>query len=81
MEKLFKDDGFYVSARYALVSPDDAKSLFLYGCARQVLKASMALMLYEEFTKESPENAPDVERRAMKSATPQFRLSLKKNMA
>ena len=33
MEKLFKDDGSYVSARYALVSTDDAKSLFLYGCA------------------------------------------------
>ena len=46
MEKLFEDDSFFAFARYSHVASEDAKRLFLYGCARQVLKASIALITY-----------------------------------
>ncbi len=41
MKKLYADDEFYRSTRYALVA--DAKSLYLYGCARQVMKGGQVL--------------------------------------
>ena len=52
--KLYKDDSFYSSTRYAWVSPEDAKKLFLYGCVRQVIKAGITLMENEEHVLETP---------------------------
>lgn len=52
MKKLYSDDEFYRTARYALVA--DAKELYLYGSARQVKKACISLMRQEEFAKEPP---------------------------
>ena len=46
--KLFPDDNFYLQARFAWVSSDDARKLFLYGCARQVLKATVLLLENED---------------------------------
>ncbi len=54
LKKLYPDDDFYRSARYAFVSTEDAKKLYLYGCARQVVKASMVLLHNEEFILEKP---------------------------
>ena len=58
--KLFSDDSFYFSARYAWVSPEDAKKLLLYGYARQVMKAGVSLIEDEEHTLEAPK-AKDVD--------------------
>lgn len=35
--KLYPDDEFYLQARYAWVGSEDARKLFLYGCARQAV--------------------------------------------
>lgn len=43
MTRLYPDDTFYFSARFAWVGPDDAKKIFLYGCAREVMKAGVTL--------------------------------------
>lgn len=43
-EKIFPDDNFYRSAKYASVSLESAKKIFLYGCARQIIKASVLLL-------------------------------------
>lgn len=53
MKKLYASDDFYRQARYALVA--DAKSLYLYGSARQVRKACVSLVENQSFVKE-PEN-------------------------
>lgn len=47
-EKLFRDDTFYLQARFAWVRPEDAKKLYLYGCARQVVKAAPLLLDNED---------------------------------
>ncbi|RJP44580.1 hypothetical protein C4587_01545 [Candidatus Parcubacteria bacterium] len=54
--KLYPDDEFYFQTRYAWVSPEDAKKLFLYGCARQVIKATVVLIENEDFVQELPKN-------------------------
>lgn len=54
LKKLYSDDDFYRSARYAWVSPDTAKKLYLYGCARQVVKATMVLLQNKEHILEKP---------------------------
>lgn len=53
MKKIYADDQFYRQARYALVA--DAKSLYLYGCARQVRKACISLIEKQDFVKEPPD--------------------------
>jgi hypothetical protein len=53
MKKIYADDQFYRQARYALVA--DARELYLYGCARQVRKASISLVENQDFVKEPPE--------------------------
>lgn len=54
--KLYSDDSFYFSARYAWVSPEDAKKLLLYGYARQVMKSGIALIEDEEHALEIPDS-------------------------
>ena len=46
--KLYPDDSFYLQTRYASVGPDDARKLFLYGCARQVVKTAPMLLSNED---------------------------------
>ncbi len=54
LKKLYPNDEFYRSARYAWVRPEDAKKLYLYGCARQVIKSTMVLLENEEHIFEKP---------------------------
>lgn len=54
LSKLYENDSFYNSTRYAWVGSEDAKKLFLYGCARQVMKASVTLLENEEHILEGP---------------------------
>ncbi len=54
-KKLNVDDSFYRMAKYVLAA--DAKSLFLYGCARQVNKACISLIHKEGLIKGGPDNA------------------------
>jgi len=56
LNKLYTNDNFYNSTRYAWVGLEDAKKLFLYGCARQVLKASVVLLENEEHILGGPGN-------------------------
>jgi len=55
--KLYPDDKFYLQARYAWVGPEDARKLFLYGCARQVLKAAPLLLENEDNIQGLPQPA------------------------
>jgi hypothetical protein len=55
LEKLYKDDIFYFDARYSWTCPEDSKKLFLYGCVRQVMKASITLIENEDHILETPE--------------------------
>lgn len=54
LSKLYKDDDFYFSARYAWTRPEDSKKLLLYGYARQVMKTSLILLENEEHILEIP---------------------------
>jgi len=56
MKKIYADDQFYRQARYALVA--DARSLHLYGCARQVRKACISLIEKQDFVKEPVDKEP-----------------------
>lgn len=55
--RLFEDDSFFFSSRYASVSPEDAKKLFLYSGARQVFKACAQVIEYEDYLLEVPNKA------------------------
>ena len=54
--QLYKSDDFYFSARYAWIGPKDAKKLFLYGYAREVIKAGIVLLENEEHILEVPKD-------------------------
>lgn len=54
LAKLYKDDSFYFSARYAWTRPEDSKKILLYGYARQVMKTCLTLMENEEHILEVP---------------------------
>lgn len=54
LSKLYKDDNFYFTTRYAWTSPEDSKKLLLYGYARQVMKTSLTLLENEEHILEVP---------------------------
>lgn len=54
LSKLYKDDNFYFTARYAWTRPEDSKKLLLYGYARQVMKTSLTLLENEEHILEAP---------------------------
>jgi len=54
LSKLYKDDNFYFTARYAWTRPEDSKKLLLYGYARQVMKTSLTLLENEEHILEVP---------------------------
>ncbi len=53
--KLYKNNDFYFSARYAWTGPEDSKKLLLYGYARQIMKASLTLLENEEHILEVPQ--------------------------
>lgn len=59
MEKLYADDEYYLSARFAWTSQEDARKLYIYGAARQVQKACIALMSQDEFLSDPPKEPID----------------------
>ncbi len=48
LNRIFPNDTFYTRARFANISPAEAKRLFLYGYARQILKAGASIMVEQD---------------------------------
>jgi len=56
MKELYdNDDSFYETSAYAWVGEADAKKLFLFGVAKEVMKASTGLVTDKEFLQEVPD--------------------------
>lgn len=56
LKRIYPDDTFFLQARYAHVSPEDARKLFLYGYTRHILKAGVFIMEQQDFLLEKIKN-------------------------
>lgn len=58
LDQLFSDEDFYEQAVHAWVRPSDAKKLFFYGVAREVLKTSVSLVTEHGLAKDGGAQGP-----------------------